>query len=91
MHGLIHWLAGTYARKGITVNGVAPALIGTTKMLPGDSQELAKSKSNYPITCPRIPKRGPELPLKRDEKDHFGLASPRPLIQLMLTPAQEYH
>ena len=44
MHGLIHWLAGAYAKKGITVNGVAPALIGDTKMLPGDSTELAKSK-----------------------------------------------
>jgi 3-oxoacyl-[acyl-carrier protein] reductase len=46
MHGLIHWLAGAYAKKGITVNGVAPALIGDTKMLPGDGQELAKSKSS---------------------------------------------
>jgi hypothetical protein len=45
MHGLIHWLAGAYAKKGITVNGVAPALIGETKMLPENSQELAKSKS----------------------------------------------
>jgi 3-oxoacyl-[acyl-carrier protein] reductase len=43
--GLIHWLAGAYAKKGITMNGVAPALIGDTKMLPGNSQELAKSKS----------------------------------------------
>ena len=46
MHGLIHWLAGAYAKKGITVNGVAPALIGDTKMLPGDSTELAKSRSS---------------------------------------------
>jgi NAD(P)-dependent dehydrogenase (short-subunit alcohol dehydrogenase family) len=34
MHGLMHWLPGTYAKKGITVNGVAPALIGATKMPP---------------------------------------------------------
>ncbi|KIX03838.1 uncharacterized protein Z518_07391 [Rhinocladiella mackenziei CBS 650.93] len=40
MHGLVHWLANAYASKGITVNGVAPALIEGTKMLPG-SQELA--------------------------------------------------
>ena len=44
LHGLIHWLAGAYAKKGITVNGVAPALIEQTKMLPGSSEELAKSE-----------------------------------------------
>jgi 3-oxoacyl-[acyl-carrier protein] reductase len=36
IHGLVHWLAGNLAKKGITVNGVAPALIQGTKMLPGD-------------------------------------------------------
>ncbi|ETI20371.1 hypothetical protein G647_08406 [Cladophialophora carrionii CBS 160.54] len=41
LHGLVHWLAGAYAKKGITVNGVAPALIEETKMLPGASAELA--------------------------------------------------
>ena len=45
LHGLIHWLAGAYAKNGITVNGVAPALIGETKMLPGTDQELSKSTS----------------------------------------------
>jgi len=44
MHGLIHWLAGAYAKKGITVNGVAPALITDTKLLTGNSEELAQSK-----------------------------------------------
>jgi 3-oxoacyl-[acyl-carrier protein] reductase len=39
MHGLVHWLAGSVAKKGITVNGVAPALIEGTKMLPGDNSE----------------------------------------------------
>jgi NAD(P)-dependent dehydrogenase (short-subunit alcohol dehydrogenase family) len=43
LHGLIHWLANTYAPHGITVNGVAPALIAETKMLPGIKGELAKS------------------------------------------------
>jgi len=41
----LHGLA--YAKKGITVNGVAPALIQETKMLPGDGDangELVKSK-----------------------------------------------
>lgn len=28
----------------ITVNGVAPALIEDTKMLPGSNEELSKSK-----------------------------------------------
>lgn len=45
LHGLIHWLSMWYCKKGITVNGVAPALIGETKMLPGENEELAKSKS----------------------------------------------
>lgn len=43
LHGLIHWLSQYYAHKGITVNGVAPALIQDTAMLPGDPVELAKS------------------------------------------------
>ncbi|PQE04877.1 short-chain dehydrogenase reductase protein [Rutstroemia sp. NJR-2017a BBW] len=42
LHGLVHWLAGVYADRGITVNGVAPALIGGTGMLPGSGEELAK-------------------------------------------------
>jgi 3-oxoacyl-[acyl-carrier protein] reductase len=41
MHGLVHWLAGNVAKKGITVNGVAPALIEDTKMLPGGQGEGA--------------------------------------------------
>jgi len=41
LHGLVHWLAGAYAKKGITVNGVAPALIAETKMLPGATAELS--------------------------------------------------
>lgn len=41
---MLHWLANAYARKGITVNGIAPALIEQTKMLPGSSEELSKSK-----------------------------------------------
>ncbi|CAO2652144.1 Nn.00g004270.m01.CDS01 [Neocucurbitaria sp. VM-36] len=42
LHGLVHWLANAYAKKGITVNGIAPALIEQTKMLPGSSEELSK-------------------------------------------------
>lgn len=44
LHGLIHWIAQTYAKKGITVNGIAPALIEQTKILPGSSEELSSSK-----------------------------------------------
>lgn len=44
MHGLIHWISQRYAAAGITCNGVAPALIKGTKMLPGDETELAKSR-----------------------------------------------
>lgn len=44
LHGLIHWLSQNYGPKGIMVNGVAPALIKGTKMLPGNPEELAKSK-----------------------------------------------
>ena len=35
LHGLLHWLSQIYCSKGITVNGVAPALIEDTKLLPG--------------------------------------------------------
>ncbi len=48
LHGLIHWLSQTYCAKGITVNGIAPALIQDTAMLPGGSEELAKSKPHVP-------------------------------------------
>lgn len=37
-----------YFAKGITVNGVAPALIQDTKMLPGANEEIAKSE--FPVS-----------------------------------------
>jgi len=46
MHGLIHWLANRYASEGITVNGVAPALITNTGMFPNPSSGL---KSIIPV------------------------------------------
>ncbi|KAK5089680.1 hypothetical protein LTR70_001530 [Exophiala xenobiotica] len=46
LHGLVHWLASAYAKKGITVNGVAPALITETSMLPGTNETLS---SKIPI------------------------------------------
>jgi 3-oxoacyl-[acyl-carrier protein] reductase len=42
LHGLIHFLAAQFAADGITVNGLAPALIADTAMLPGDPAELAQ-------------------------------------------------
>ena len=40
LHGMIHFLAMKYAKNGITINGVAPALIEDTTMLPQGSDEL---------------------------------------------------
>ncbi|KAJ5888069.1 hypothetical protein N7495_008110 [Penicillium taxi] len=42
LHGLVHWLAGVVAKKGITVNALAPALVEDTAMLPVGGDELAK-------------------------------------------------
>jgi 3-oxoacyl-[acyl-carrier protein] reductase len=42
-HGFVHWLAGNVAKKGVTVNAVAPALIGDTNMLgSADDEEMQK-------------------------------------------------
>lgn len=54
LHGLIHWLSQAYCSKGITVNGVAPALIQDTKMLPGSNEELAKSEWSQTQSCADI-------------------------------------
>ncbi|KAK4502355.1 hypothetical protein PRZ48_005780 [Zasmidium cellare] len=36
LHGFVHWLGMNVAKKGVTVNAVAPALITDTAMLPRD-------------------------------------------------------
>ncbi|KZT38383.1 hypothetical protein SISSUDRAFT_1047066 [Sistotremastrum suecicum HHB10207 ss-3] len=36
MHGLVHWIAGRYAKSGITCNAVAPALVTDTGMVPDE-------------------------------------------------------
>ncbi|MCW2994464.1 MAG: family oxidoreductase [Conexibacter sp.] len=41
LHGLTHHLASRVAEAGITVNALAPALIESTDMLPGDPGYLA--------------------------------------------------
>lgn len=40
LHGLTHYLASRFARSGVTVNALAPALITDTGMLPGAPEEL---------------------------------------------------
>jgi 3-oxoacyl-[acyl-carrier protein] reductase len=42
LHGLIHFLASQFAADHINVNGLAPALIADTGMLPGEPVELAR-------------------------------------------------
>jgi 3-oxoacyl-[acyl-carrier protein] reductase len=42
LNGLTHFLASRYAPAGVTVNGLAPALITETGMLPGDPGELRR-------------------------------------------------
>jgi 3-oxoacyl-[acyl-carrier protein] reductase len=40
LHGLAHYLAARFARAGVTVNVVAPALIADTGLLPGEPETL---------------------------------------------------
>lgn len=52
MHGFVHWLAGNVARKGVTVNAVAPAVIRGTAMMGDDEGTLklaADSESPLPV------------------------------------------
>lgn len=46
MHGLLHWISGRYCSSGITANGIAPALITETAILPGQPEQL---KSKIPV------------------------------------------
>jgi 3-oxoacyl-[acyl-carrier protein] reductase len=43
LHGMTHHLASRLAADGVTVNAIAPALIGETGMLPGDPGGLANA------------------------------------------------
>jgi 3-oxoacyl-[acyl-carrier protein] reductase len=43
-HGFVHWLATNVAKKGITVNAVAPALIGGTNMMGDDNDEEVQKR-----------------------------------------------
>lgn len=56
LHGLIHWLAGNLAKKGITVNGVAPAVIsGTAMMVSADDPEKEKMIAQSTFAVAVIP------------------------------------
>ena len=46
LHALVHWLASAYAKKGVTVNAVAPALIGGTALLPGNESTLVQREKH---------------------------------------------
>jgi 3-oxoacyl-[acyl-carrier protein] reductase len=51
LHGLMHHLAPRVAADGVTVNCLAPALVGETKMLPAD---LATPTPPVPIPVGRV-------------------------------------
>ena len=48
LNGLTHFLASRYAPAGVTVNGLAPALVTETGMLPGDPEELRRQVPGRP-------------------------------------------
>ena len=43
-HGFVHWLANNVAKKGITVNGIAPAMVGGTSMMDANQDEEVKKR-----------------------------------------------
>ncbi|KAK3712288.1 hypothetical protein LTR37_009150 [Vermiconidia calcicola] len=53
-HGFVHWLANNVAKKGVTVNAVAPALIGGTNMIGDASDEEAQKKIAQRIPVGRL-------------------------------------
>jgi len=50
LHGFVHWLAGKVAKKGVTVNAVAPALVKGTAMMGHPEGEVeARMASRLPV------------------------------------------
>ena len=45
LHGFVHWLANNVAGKGVTVNAVAPAMVGGTGMMgPQEGDEEVRRR-----------------------------------------------
>lgn len=53
-HGFIHWLASRVASKGVTVNGVAPALIGDTTMMGSSEDEGTRRRAESKCSIPHF-------------------------------------
>ncbi|EME85161.1 uncharacterized protein MYCFIDRAFT_101069, partial [Pseudocercospora fijiensis CIRAD86] len=53
IHGFVHWFGGNVARKGVTVNAVAPALIEDAAML-GEMDESGKKRIAEKIPVGRL-------------------------------------
>ena len=51
LHGLMHYLAPRIAAEGVTINCLAPALVGATKMFPAD---LETGTPPIPIPVGRV-------------------------------------
>jgi 3-oxoacyl-[acyl-carrier protein] reductase len=60
LHGLMHHLAPRVAADGVTVNALAPALIGDTKMFPVDP-ETATTPMPIPVGRPGRPAEVAEM------------------------------
>jgi 3-oxoacyl-[acyl-carrier protein] reductase len=52
IHGFVHWLAKSVAKKGVTVNAVAPALIVDTTMMGQDGMALRELDEKYSNVIP---------------------------------------
>lgn len=49
LHGLVHYYAGRTAARGITVNGIAPALVAETGMLPLRPDDTGDITKRIPV------------------------------------------
>jgi 3-oxoacyl-[acyl-carrier protein] reductase len=49
LHGLVHYFGARTAAQGVTVNGVAPALIAETRMLPLSADDAGEMTERIPL------------------------------------------